>query len=65
MTDSTPYGGTGHCLCRAVQYRYEGDPIAIGLCQCDRYQRQSGSAFFYRRDIPARCRNDNRPAHDL
>ena len=44
MTDSTP-GGTGHCLCGAVQYRYEGDPITIGLCQCDRCQRQSGSAF--------------------
>src|SRR5260370_30338725 len=46
MTDSTPCGGTGHCLCRAVQYHYEGDPITIGLCQCDRCQRQSGSAFF-------------------
>ena len=45
MTDSTPCGGTGHCLCRAMQYRYEGDPITIGLCQCDRCQRQSGSAF--------------------
>jgi hypothetical protein len=45
MTDSTPYAGTGHCLCGAVEYRYEGDPIAIGLCQCDRCQRQSGSAF--------------------
>src|SRR3984893_3864374 len=44
MTDLTP-GGTGHCLCGAVQYRYEGDPITIGLCQCDRCQRQSGSAF--------------------
>ena len=45
MTDSTPCGGTGHCLCGAVQYRYEGEPITIGLCQCDRCQRQSGSAF--------------------
>ena len=45
MTDSTPGGGTGHCLCGAVQYRYEGEPITIGLCQCDRCQRQSGSAF--------------------
>ena len=44
MTDLTP-GGTGHCLCGAVQYRYEGDPITIGICQCDRCQRQSGSAF--------------------
>ena len=45
MTDSIPGGGTGHCLCGAVQYRYEGEPITIGLCQCDRCQRQSGSAF--------------------
>jgi len=44
VTDLTP-GGTGHCLCGAVQYRYEGDPMTIGLCQCDRCQRQSGSAF--------------------
>jgi hypothetical protein len=41
----TKSGGTGGCLCGAVRYRYEGDPSAIGLCQCDRCQRQSGSAF--------------------
>jgi len=38
-------GGTGGCLCGAVRYRYEGEPTAIGLCQCERCQRQSGSAF--------------------
>ena len=38
-------GGTGGCLCGAVRYRYEGEPSAIGLCQCNRCQRQSGSAF--------------------
>ena len=38
-------GGTGSCLCGAVRYRYEGEPTAIGLCQCERCQRQSGSAF--------------------
>lgn len=37
--------GTGRCLCGAVRYWYEGEPIAIGLCQCERCQRQSGSAF--------------------
>ena len=41
----TNSGGTGGCLCGAVRYRYEGDPSAVGLCQCDRCQRQSGSAF--------------------
>ena len=38
-------GGTGGCLCGAVRYRYEGESSAIGLCQCERCQRQSGSAF--------------------
>ena len=38
-------GGTGQCLCGAVKYRYEGAPSSIGLCQCRRCQRQSGSAF--------------------
>ena len=45
MTESKSSGGTGHCLCGAVQYRYEGEPLTIGVCQCDRCQRQSGSAF--------------------
>jgi hypothetical protein len=44
MTE-TKSGGTGGCLCGAVRYRYEGQPSAVGLCQCDRCQRQSGSAF--------------------
>jgi len=38
-------GGTGGCLCGAVRYRYEGSPSSVGLCQCERCQRQSGSAF--------------------
>ena len=45
MTESSNGGGTGHCLCGAVQYRYKGEPSTIGVCQCDRCQRQSGSAF--------------------
>ena len=36
---------TGGCLCGAVRYRCEGEPISMGLCQCERCQRQSGSAF--------------------
>lgn len=38
-------GGTGGCLCGAIRYRYEGEPSSIGLCQCERCQRQSGSSF--------------------
>jgi hypothetical protein len=41
----TTTGGTGGCLCGAVRYRYEGEPTAVGLCQCERCQGQSGSAF--------------------
>ena len=36
---------TGGCLCGAVRYRCEGEPDSMGLCQCERCQRQSGSAF--------------------
>jgi len=45
MTTPLTSGGTGRCLCGAVHYRYEGEPTTIGLCQCERCQRQSGSAF--------------------
>ena len=36
---------TGGCLCGAVRYRCRGAPESMGLCQCERCQRQSGSAF--------------------
>jgi hypothetical protein len=36
---------TGGCLCGAVRYRCKGEPTSMGLCQCERCQRQSGSAF--------------------
>ena len=36
---------TGGCLCRAVRYRCSQPPLNMGVCQCDRCQRQSGSAF--------------------
>ena len=36
---------TGGCLCRAIRYRCMADPSSMGLCQCERCQRQSGSAF--------------------
>ena len=36
---------TGHCLCGAISYRFEGDPLAVVLCHCDDCQRHSGAAF--------------------
>jgi hypothetical protein len=36
---------TGGCLCGEQRYRCVGEPISMGLCQCERCQRQSGSAF--------------------
>lgn len=36
---------TGGCLCGAVRYRCSEPPQSMGLCQCERCQRQSGSAF--------------------
>lgn len=36
---------TGGCLCGAVRYRCTAAPNNVGLCQCERCQRQSGSAF--------------------
>ena len=35
----------GGCLCGAVRYRCSEPPISMGVCQCERCQRQSGSAF--------------------
>lgn len=36
---------TGHCLCGAISYRFEGEPAAVVLCHCDDCQRHSGAAF--------------------
>ena len=36
---------TGGCLCGAVRYCCRGEPVSMGLCQCERCQRQSGSSF--------------------
>ena len=40
-----PKSSTGGCLCGAVRYRCEGEPESVGICQCERCQRQSGSSF--------------------
>lgn len=36
---------TGGCLCGAVRYRIEGDPLLTAVCHCRNCQRQAGSAM--------------------
>lgn len=36
---------TGHCLCGAVSYEFEGDPAMVAMCHCEDCQRSSGAAF--------------------
>ena len=36
---------SGGCLCGAVRYTCSVPPQNMGVCQCERCQRQSGSAF--------------------
>ena len=36
---------TGGCLCGAIRYRLEGEPITVGLCHCADCRKESGSMF--------------------
>lgn len=36
---------TGHCLCGAVSYTSDAEPVATAICHCDDCQRQSGAPF--------------------
>ncbi|MFQ3322955.1 MAG: hypothetical protein ACI90U_000771 [Pseudomonadales bacterium] len=35
----------GGCLCGAVKYSFDSEPIMTGVCHCENCQRQSGTAF--------------------
>jgi hypothetical protein len=35
----------GGCLCGAVRYRVEGEPLRVGLCHCADCRKESGSSF--------------------
>ncbi len=35
---------TGRCLCGAIRYRLEGEPIVFQYCHCSRCRKVSGSA---------------------
>ena len=34
---------TGHCLCGAIQYEYEGEPLEAAHCHCESCRRQTSS----------------------
>lgn len=36
---------TGRCLCGAISYAFDGEPMMTAICHCDDCQRQSGAAF--------------------
>ena len=36
---------SGHCLCGAVSYTSDADPVTTVVCHCDDCQRQSGAPF--------------------
>ena len=36
---------TGGCLCGAVRYEIEGDPLLSAVCHCRNCQKQAGSAM--------------------
>ncbi|PDS77225.1 GFA family protein [Rhizobium sp. L43] len=38
---------TGGCLCGAVAYHVEGEPLRVGLCNCADCRKSSGSAFVF------------------
>ena len=38
-------GLSGHCLCGAVKYTVDAEPLIVGYDHCDDCQRQSGSTY--------------------
>jgi hypothetical protein len=34
---------TGRCLCGAIQYEYEGEPLEVAHCHCESCRRQASS----------------------
>ena len=43
----------GSCLCGAVRYRSDADPLMQAVCHCDNCQRQSGTSFLVIIGVPA------------
>jgi len=42
----------GQCLCGAVRYAFEGDPLFVFLCHCRDCQQSSGSLVHYGVIVP-------------
>jgi len=43
----------GRCLCGAVTYQAEADPVATLVCHCKNCQRQAGAAFSINLVVPS------------
>ncbi|MFN8108896.1 MAG: GFA family protein [Thermoleophilia bacterium] len=44
---------TGHCLCGAITYRCDAEPVLTGVCHCTDCQRQTGTASSVVVAVPA------------
>ncbi len=36
---------TGGCLCGAIRYEIEGEPVRVGICHCDDCRKTGGASF--------------------
>lgn len=45
MSDDQAAPYTGGCLCGAVRYSFEGEPLLTAVCHCTHCQKHSGGAF--------------------
>lgn len=46
---------TGHCLCSAVTFTVDAEPVWQGVCHCSNCQRQTASAFSVIVGVPSKA----------